>query len=407
MVPGAPPVCRVWRGRQDACSGYSVGMSKYTSKLSRKLRGRPKLPKRRVVSVGAVPGMSAAQLTERARTDTPAQKAVISVIDYGEGRCERRDGITDLEPVLAETRPEWLKTRWINLIGLQDSSALAALAEAYDLHPLAMEDVINAGQRPKAESYGSPVPDRPRFFIVSKMLHRDESGEVIHEQVSMFLGVRTVITIQEQSGDVWEPVRKRITNPASRFYTHGTGYLAYALLDAIIDGAFPILENYADQLELIEERIMTDPDPGIIHEVHRLKRELMLIRRELWPMRELIRSLLDQDTGLFDEPTRMYLRDVGDHAIAAIELVETYRELASGLGEAWMTAMSNRMNEVMKVLTIVASMFIPISFLAGVFGMNFESMPMLKTPAGFWIFAGACGALVVGMWWWFRRKGWL
>lgn len=382
-------------------------MSSNVPKQSRKQRVLSRLPKRRVVKVGAVPGMSHEQLVARARLDSKADKAKVSIIDYGQGQHTRRDDIADLDGALKADLPDWLQTRWINIVGLKDSATLAVLAKAFDLHPLAMEDVVNANQRPKAESYGNPEPGHPRFFIVSKMLHRGSADDVIHEQVSLFLGVRTVITIQEQAGDVWDSVRERLANPASRFHTHGTGYLAYALLDALIDGVFPILENYADRLELIEERIMVDPDQGIIHEVHQLKRELMLIRREVWPMRELIRSLLDQDTGLFDEPTRLYLRDVGDHAIASIELIETYRELATGLGEAWMTAMSNRMNEVMKVLTIVASMFIPISFLAGVFGMNFEWMPLLKTQAGFWIFTGVCTAIVGGMYWWFHRKDWL
>ncbi len=375
--------------------------------MSRRQRVLSRLPKKRVAKVGAVPGLSPEELIARAKLDPQAEKAKVTMIDYGRGQIERRDGITELEQVLQADLPDWLQTRWINIVGLKDTETLGVLAKAFDLHPLAMEDVVNANQRPKAESYGNPEPGHPRFFIVSKMLHRDASDDVIHEQVSLFLGVRTVITIQEQDGDVWDPVRERIANPASRFHTHGTGYLAYALLDAIIDGVFPILEQYADRLEAIEERILVDPDQGIIHEVHRLKRELMLIRREVWPMRELIRSLLDQDTGLFDEPTRLYLRDVGDHAIASIELIETYRELASGLGEAWMTAMSNRMNEVMKVLTIIASMFIPISFLAGVFGMNFDWIPLLKSPSGFWLFSGVCVAIVGVMYWWFRSKDWL
>lgn len=387
--------------------GYSVPMSRHTSKLARLTRGRLALPKKRSVTIGAVPGMSHEDLAKDAASVDVSAPAAVHIIEYGKSQHETRSSITDLAEVLARPRAEGADIRWVDIVGLHDKQALAELAKAYDLHPLAMEDVVHTTQRPKAESYGDPEPGKPRFFIVARMLHRDEDGTLVHEQVSMFLGRHTVVTLQERAGDVWGNIRERIANPAGRFRTHGTGYLAYALLDAIVDALFPILETYADRLEVIEEKILTAPDESIIHEVHQLKRELMLIRREVWPMREMIRSLLDQDAELFDEPTRLFLRDVGDHAIAAVELIETYRDLASGLSEAWMTAMSNRMNEVMKVLTIVASMFIPISFLAGVFGMNFTTMPLLDHPSGFWLFAGACLACVTGMWLWFRRQGWL
>lgn len=362
---------------------------------------------RKQVKVGDVPGMTHEQLAQSAQAGPAAQPARISVIDYGGDRHERRDAIDDLPKLLADPRPDWVKVRWVNIEGLHDAAALAQLAKAYDLHPLAMEDVVNAGQRAKAESYGDPEPGKPRFFMIAHMLYRDEFKDLVHEQVSLFLGMRTVITIQERPGDVWGPVRERIKKPTSRFYRHGAGYLAYALLDSVIDAVFPLLEGYADRLEAIEERILVDPDQELLQELHGLKRELMLMRREVWPMRDMIRTLLDMDTDLFDEATRLYLRDAGDHTISAIELIETYREVASGLGDAWMTAMSNRMNEVMKVLTIIASMFIPISFLAGVFGMNFENMPMLAAPWGFRLFVGLCAVTVVGMWVWFRRKGWI
>ena len=296
-------------------------MSKPSSKLSRLKRVRLALPKKRSVSIGAVPGVTHEDLAKHAEEDTNHLRAAVRIIEYGKERYETHRDIQDLAATLAQPRPDWAEMRWVDVVGLQDKSTLADLAKAYDLHPLAMEDVVHTTQRPKAESYGDPEPGKPRFYIVARMLHRDAEGALVHEQISMFLGRKTVVTIQEREGDVWGPVRDRIANPASRFRTHGTGYLAYALLDAVIDALFPILETYADRLEAIEERIMTHPDESIIHEVHQLKRELMLIRREVWPMREMIRSLLDQDTELFDEPTRLFLRDVGDHAIAAVEKV--------------------------------------------------------------------------------------
>lgn len=362
---------------------------------------------RRVVKIGAAPGLTPQQITEQMQAD--ASPAEVSVIDYGGGRCERNDHVAELPALLKAGRPQWASVRWINVVGLNDPAALRALAEHYDLHPLAMEDVVHASSRPKVETYGQPEIGRPRYFMVARMLYRDQSTrQLVSEQISVFAGPHTILTFQQRLGDVWEPVRERIKNPASRFHERGPGYLLYALLDAVVDALFPLLDGYAQQIDAIEERILVgDPDKSAINDIHQLKRDLMLLRREAWPMRELIRSMLDQDTTLMDEQTRLFLRDVGDHAIAALELLETYRELAQGLAEAWMTAVSNRMNEVMKVLTIIASIFIPVSFLAGVFGMNFDEIPLLHDSRGFVFFCVACISICVGMLIWFKRRGWL
>ena len=365
------------------------------------------LQPRRNVEVGAAPGLTPEQITEQLKDNYA--KANISVIDYGDGRAERQDDIEDLPALLEAGRPDWARVRWINVVGLQDPQTLTALAKHYDLHPLAMEDVVHASARPKVETFGQPEIGRPRYFLAARMLYRDEKTRgLVSEQVSLFVGPHTVITFQQRLGDVWEPVRQRIANTTSRFHERGPGYLLYALLDAAVDALFPLLDDYADKLNAIEDRILSDrPDNRVIADVHRLKRELMLLRREAWPMRELIRSVLEQDTTLMEEQTRVYLRDVGDHAVSAIELIETYRELAQGLAEAWMSAVSNRMNEVMKVLTIIASLFIPISFLAGVFGMNFDDVPGLHHPGAFAFFCFACVGISVGMLLWFKRRGWI
>jgi magnesium transporter len=370
-------------------------------------------PKRQV-QVGAVPGLTAEQIAEQFKDQRiPAD---ISIIDYGSGKAERQDQVADLGSALSTGRPSWATCRWINVIGLQDPDTLTMLAKHYDLHPLAMEDVVHASARPKVETYGEPEEGRPRYFLAARMLYREGAreddpmaGQLISEQISIFVGPHTVITFQQRMGDVWEPVRERIKNPKSRFHERGPGYLLYALLDAVVDALFPLLDGYAEQIEAIEDRILTDgkPDEGIIMQVHRLKRELMLLRREAWPMRELIRSVLEQDTVIMEEQTRVYLRDVGDHAVSAIELLETYRDLTQGLAEAWVSMASHRMNEVMKVLTIVAALFIPISFLAGVFGMNFDDIPGLHHPAAFVFFCLACVGICVTMLVYFRRQGWL
>lgn len=369
---------------------------------------------RRKVTVGASPGLTPEQIAEALKHSQV--KAEVSVIDYGSGRTEQHLTVEDLPAMLEKGRPDWAHVRWINVVGLQDPGTLSALAKHYDLHPLAMEDVVHASARPKVETYGQPEIGRPRYFLTARMLYREgaiennpAAGQLVAEQISIFLGPHTVITFQQRRGDVWQPVRERIKNAKSRFHERGPGYLLYALLDAVVDAIFPLLDGYAEQIDAIETRILFDgkPDEGIIMQVHRLKRELMLLRREAWPMRELVRSVLEQDNVLMEEQTRVYLRDVGDHAVSAIELLETYRELTHGLAEAWVSMASHRMNEVMKVLTIVAALFIPISFLAGVFGMNFEYFPGLDKPSAFWIFCGTCLGICTVMLVWFKRRGWI
>lgn len=364
---------------------------------------------RRQVTVGAVPGLTPQQIAEQLKDNR--EPAEVGIIDYGGGRAERHDRVADLPAMLKQGRPDWANVRWINVVGLQDPDVLTALAEHYDLHPLAMEDVVHASSRPKVETFGEPEVGRPRYFLAARMLYKDaQSTALVSEQVSLFAGPHTVITIQQRLGDVWEPVRQRIKKPTSRFHERGPGYLLYALLDAMIDALFPLLDGYADRINAIEDRIL-DPNRGndnnVIHEVYQLKRELMLLRREAAPMRELVRSVLEQDSTLMDEQTRIFLRDVGEHSVSAIELLETYRELTQGLAEAWVSMASHRMNEVMKVLTIVAALFIPITFIAGVFGMNFEHFPGLAEHSGIYIFYISCVGIVLTMLAWFRRKGWL
>ena len=367
------------------------------------------LQPRRNVKVGGVPGLTPQQIAEQLKDNR--EPAGVSVIDYGCGRTERRDGVKDLPALLKAGRPEWAHVRWIDVTGVNDPVVLAALAEHYELHPLAMGDVVQASARPKVETFGEPETGRPRYFLTARMLYKDDqSVQLIAEQISIFAGPHTIITFQQREGDVWEPVRERIKNPASRFHDRKPGYLLYALLDAVIDALFPLLDDYAERINAIEDRILdTNPsgDDTVIQDIYLLKRELMLLRREAGPMRDLIRSVLEQDAVLMEEQTRVFMRDVGEHAVSAIELLETYSDLTQGLADAWVSMASHRMNEVMKVLTIVAALFIPISFLAGVFGMNFDEIPYLHHPGAFAGFCFTCIGIVVFMLVWFKRRGWL
>lgn len=370
---------------------------------------------------GSIPGMTPTQL---AKMKPAGSAAVITRTDYGPEVHDVR--VVAGAEELHRPPPEGVSVRWIHVDRVDDPAALAGLAEKYKLHPLAMEDVIHLNQRSKAELFESEDADSLRLYLVARMVRlvdpgqpRDASAEdqapesdtehpaIISEQVSFFLGARVLITFTEEPGDVWDQVRARIKRKGSRLRQHGAPFLLYALLDAIADAVFPVLEHHAERIDRIEDRIYSHPDNETLEEVHHLKRELVHTRRELSPMRDMLRGLGEIDSGLIDANTRIFLRDVHDHAVQAMELLEVHREAAGGLADTWMNAMSVRMNEVMKVLTVIASLFIPASFFAGVFGMNFTSMPLLDQPAGFWAFVILCSGSMLGLLGWFRWKKWI
>jgi magnesium transporter len=294
---------------------------------------------------------------------------------------------------------------WINVVGLHDLDLIQKLGSHFGLHPLALEDVLNTGQRPKIEEYDDHA------FLVMRDLRFASGLET--EQVSFFFGKRWVITLQELPGDPFEPVRERVRRGRGRIRKMGVDYLTYALIDALVDGFFPVLEKYGDWIEDLEEEVIGQPGRKTLHEIHRVRRELLLLRRAAWPEREVIHALQREDFAFVRRETRVFLRDCYDHTVQALDLVETYRDLAGGLLEVYLSSVSNRMNEIMKVLTVMASIFIPLTFLAGVYGMNFNpstspwNMPELNWrwgyPAVLLAMAGIGGVMVV----YFRRRGWI
>lgn len=328
----------------------------------------------------------------------------VRCIDYS---CERYqvEQVTDLTDFLARHRPAWSSVRWINIDGLTDLAVIRAFAEKYNLHPLAVEDVIHVPQRPKAEDYPTDEKLQARLFVLARMLSLTD-GHLHTEQVSFFLGHSTLITFQETQGDVWDKVRQRIANSGSRLRRNDASFLLYSLLDAIVDQCFPILECYSDRLEELEEIVLQHPTSDVLQEIHAIKRELLLLRRGAWPMREVINSLQREPHECMSEITRTYLRDVYDHSVQIIDLLETFRELASGLTETYMSGLSIRMNEIMKVLTIMGTIFIPLTFLAGVYGMNMK-MPEYEWAWSYPAFWGICVATAGGMLLWFKRRGWV
>jgi magnesium transporter len=329
----------------------------------------------------------------------------ITVIDYAPERAAVED-IQDLPRFLETHRPDWSVVRWINVDGLKDLGVIRALAEKYRLHPLAIEDVLHVPQRPKVQAYEEEAGYQARLFIIVRELELREN--ILHtEQVSIFVGHKTVLTFQETPGDVWDPIRQRIRSAGSSLRKNDASFLAYSLIDAVVDEAFPILELFGDRLEDLEDRVLQRPALDTIQEIHQIKRELLLVRRALWPMREVLHKMQREPHECFSDVTRTYIRDVYDHAVQAIDIVETYREVATGLTETYMTSVSNRTNEIMKVLTIIGTIFIPLTFFAGVYGMNFEYLPEFKWRYGyaaFWIISLAVAGAMVA---WFRRRGWL
>ena len=286
-------------------------------------------------------------------------------------------------------------------------SVIHALATKYELHPLAIEDLLHIPQRPKVEPYGGEGSEwQARLFILVHTF-KLQGDSLQSEQVAIFLGHKTVLTFQETHSDVWDPIRQRISVKGSRLRNNDASFLVYSLLDIIVDYCFPILEHYGDCMEELESLILEHTRQNISGEIHQIKRQLLLLRRVAWPMREVVSVLQREPHECMGETTRIYLRDLYDHVVQIIEVVETYREVASDLTDTYMSSVSNRMNEVMKVLTIIGTIFIPLTFLAGVYGMNFRHFPELDQAWAYPAFWGICVVLAAVMLWLFRRRNWL
>ncbi len=329
----------------------------------------------------------------------PAGPPVLSVIEYDEQTYAELAGV-DLDACLASLQSPSMT--WINVAGLHDPALLEQLGQALGLHPLVLEDVANTAQRPKVEDYEG------YFFIVLKMLEYDqEAGAVRVEQVSLVLGDNYLVSFQEDASDVFDPVRNRLRNAAGRLRKFAADYLAYALIDAIVDNYFVILELIGDEIEEIEEQVSEHPENQPLPSIYRLKREMIALRRAVWPLREVLAVLQHSESPLIRPGTAIYLRDVYDHTIQIMDTVESMRDLLSGMLDVYLSVLSNRMNEIVKVLTIFSTIFIPLTFLAGVYGMNFLHFPEIRWKYGYSLFWLACGAIALVMLLYFRRKRWL
>lgn len=330
---------------------------------------------------------------------------VIVLIDYNEETAIR----TQIET--PEECTPYLDTEsvsWVDVKGLGSEDILQRLGQVFSLHPLVLEDVVNVPQRPKVEEY------EDQLLIIARMVTLKETSRGFHtEQVSFILGKHYLLTVQEEPEyDSFGPVRERIRTNKGSTRKHQADYLAYALLDSIIDGFFPVLEAYGEELEDLEDEVVSNPSRQTLEKIHLMKRELLSLRRSIWPQRDAINSLIRDGSDLVSDEVRIYLRDCYDHTVQVLDMVETYRELASSLMDVYLSSISNKMNEVMKFLTVISTIFIPLTFIAGIYGMNFNTdkspfnMPELNWYWGYLICIGAMGAIAIGLVYFFWRKGW-
>lgn len=306
-----------------------------------------------------------------------------------------------------EERFDPAKVNWINVDGLGDIALLRKLAERFHIHPLCIEDVLNTTQRPKAEQFADHI------FIVSEMIYFEKDGRVAVEQISIFLGENYLLTIQEEPGhDVFEQVRSRLRAGGGYARKMKADYLAYALLDATVDQFFPILENIGDSIEEVEDELLEKPSKNTLHRLYDNKRLLLQLRKAAWPQREIFSSLVREDASLIHKETRVFLRDCYDHSTQIIDIIESYRDLAAGLMDVYLSSLGFRTNEIMRVLTLVSVFFMPLTFLVGIYGMNFNTdkplnMPELNWPYGYLYFWGVSLVIVGAMFVFFRRRRWL
>lgn len=323
----------------------------------------------------------------------------IDIIHYGPDFCDNVFD-TDIEHGVVPAREQ--SVTWINCTGIHDVRVIQDISNRFGLHPLTVEDIVNTNQRPKAEVFPNYI-----YIVLKMMKYHEDSDTVLLEHVSLILGKNYVLSFQETAGDVFDGVRERIRTSKGKIRAMQADYLAYTLMDAVVDQYFFVVERLGDCIEEIDDRLIHVSVSQDLQEIHRLKRNIVFLRKAVWPMREEINTLEKSETSLIQQETRVYLRDLYDHTIQVIDMVETFRDLLAGVHDTYLSAVSNRMNEVMKILTIISTLFIPLTFIAGIYGMNFEHMPELTWKWGYFAVLGVMTSMTVGMLLFFRRKKWI
>ena len=334
-----------------------------------------------------------------------ALQPVIRMISYpkaaesksvGEVLKQEIENVTDLATLIDPDR-----ITWIDVQGFGDTKTVKQIGELFSIHPLALEDIVNVPQRPKAEVYDEDT------LVVTRMVSLDDQREVQMEQVAVLLSKNCVVTFQEKYGDILDPLRERINAPKNRIRKLGPDYLMYAIVDTVVDGYYPVIDELGDHLEELEDEVMDNPSTAALMQLNRTKNLLVNLRRAIWPQREAVNSLVREENSFISEEVRLYLRDTYDHCGQSAEVIEMYREMATGLINIYLSSVANRSNEVMKVLTVMASIFIPLTFMAGIYGMNFEHMPELKLPWAYPVFWCVMGTTAFAMVFYFWKKGWI
>ena len=323
----------------------------------------------------------------------------ITVIDYDETNFDEKQ-VSKIEDCFGYKATPTVT--WINIDGLHDVELIGKIGNQYEIHPLALEDIAHTGQRPKFEELENKI-----FVVLMMLTFNQETQTVQSEQVSFILGPNYVLSFQEVTGDVFEQIRDRLRNAKGKIRKMGPDYLLYALLDAIVDSYFTIMEKLGDKIEALEDELLGKPTEQTLTQIYSLKREMVNLRKSVWPLRELISSLQRCESNLIKKSTNMYLRDVYDHTIQVIDTVESFRDMVSGMLDIYLSSVSNRMNEVMKVLTIIATIFIPLTFVAGIYGMNFNNMPELNWKWGYPVVWVIMLAITAAMVYYFKKKKWL
>lgn len=327
-------------------------------------------------------------------------KVRVNLIDY-DGHIVAEKEITNPEECIHLTKTGSIS--WVDVEGLHDVAMIQKLGECLKLHPLVMEDILNVDQRSKMEGYDGYI------YIVLKMFHLiGQTGEIIPEQVSIILAKNYVVTFQEGfEGDTFHEIRERIRNKKGIITKMTSDYLVYSIIDSIIDSYFTMLENFGDRIERLEEELVNNPEKRTLTEIYRLKREMLYLRKSVWPLREAISRLERGESELITRDTHIYLRDVYDHTINVLDTIETYRDMLSGMIDIYLSSISNRLNETMKYLAGISTIFIPMTFIASIYGMNFEIMPELKWEHGYWIALGIMFSVGIGFFIYFKSKKWV
>jgi magnesium transporter len=326
-----------------------------------------------------------------------AEAVAVTLFNYAGERCDERTVtmLDELQPPADES------VAWVNVGGVHRVEVLETIGKQFSLHPLLLEDIANTDQRPKLDDYDSYL------FLVMKMLMANERGDILVEQVSFVLGRNFVLSFQENGTDVFKSVRERLRGGKGRLRQNGSDYLLYALVDAVVDQYFSVLEVLGEKIESLQERVMADPKPDTLKDIHALKRQLLFVRRAVWPLREATNSFSRSDCPILHEHTKVFFRDVYDHVVQIVDTIETLREMVSASLEIYLSSVSYRLNAVMRVLTVITTIFMPLTFIAGVYGMNFEFMPELKWEWGYPMVMGLMGVVAAAMLIGFRQRKWL